>query len=274
MGRQRIWGSWERSEDKGKGRGAEVAKELIVGESSFPCYSSRLKRAAERRFQSRRRSRRLFFAFGDRSGAGGGEEPRDRWPVYIHFSVVASLGFLAPSAAARRRARPGGLGFRQSVLLSLQCFSGGCVVFVESSTDVPVRFVPSSPEKSGWSLQFGVDSSWFAWRSPAGLEVPDFLSLGDGLLGHSSIQVCIGFFGAPTVRALNLCVASLEVPSSSWESASSSSSGVSLFQGWCIERRLRWPASKMTGNILQGLGCNFAFIRGVFVRSACKLLYH
>ena len=83
-----------------------------------PCYSSRLKRAAERRFQSQRRSRRLFFAFGDRSGAGGGEEPRDRWPVYIHFSVVVSIGFLAPSAAARRRARPGGLGFRQSVLLS------------------------------------------------------------------------------------------------------------------------------------------------------------
>ena len=190
--------------------------------------------------------------------------------MYIHFSVEASLGFLAPSAAARRRARPGGLGFRQSVLLSLQCFSGGCVVFVESSTDVPVRFVPSSPEKSGWSLQFGVDSSWFAWRSPAGLEVPDFLSLGDGLLGRSSIQVCIGFFGAPTVRALKLCV---EVPSSSWESASSSSSGVSLFQGWCVERRLRWPASKMTWEVLQGLGCNRVIIRVVFVRVACKLLY-
>ena len=193
--------------------------------------------------------------------------------MYIHFSVVASLGFLAPSAAARRRARPGGLGFRQSVLLSLQCFSGGCVVVVESSTDVPVRFVPSSPEKSGWSLQFGVDSLWFAWRSPAGLEVPDFLSLGDGLLGHSSIQVCIGSCDVPTVVALKMYVASTEVSSSSWESASSCSFGAPLFVGQSVERRLRWPASKMTGNILQGLGCNFAFIRGVFVRSACKLLY-
>ena len=172
--------------------------------------------------------------------------------MYIHFSVVASLGFLAPSAAARRRARPGGLGFRQSVLLSLQCFSGGCVVVVESSSDVPVRFVPSSPEKSGWSLQFGVDSSWFAWRSPAGLEVPDFLSLGDGLLGRSSIQVCIDYFGVPIAAKdgyKKVDVASSEASSSRRRSASSRKVAVPFFPGGSGCWRLRSPVSRITGSV-------------------------
>jgi len=65
-----------------------------------------------------------------------------------------------------------------------------------------VRYVSSYLEKSGWSLPFGVVSSLLAWRSPARLEAPDLLSLGDGLLGRSSIQVCIGSCDVPTVVAL------------------------------------------------------------------------
>ena len=42
------------------------------------------KRAKGRRFELRRRSRRLFLTSSGRSGsAGGGEEPRDRRPLYI-----------------------------------------------------------------------------------------------------------------------------------------------------------------------------------------------
>ena len=105
------------------------------------------------------------------------------------------------------------------------------------------------------------------------LEAPDLLSLGDGLLGRSTIQVCIGFFGVPTDVVFKVYVTSSEVPSSSWESASSCSFGAPLFVRRRVERRLRWPALKMSGKVLQGLRYNFAFIRGVFVRNACKLLY-
>ena len=68
-----------------------------------------------------------------------------------------------------------------------------------------MRYVSSYLEKSGWSLPFGVVSSLVAWRSPTRLEAPDLLSLGDGLLGHSTIQVCIGFFGVPTDVAFKVC---------------------------------------------------------------------
>lgn len=78
-----------------------------------------------------------------------------------------------------------------------------------------MRYAYSYLEKSGYSLPFGIGSSLVAWRPPADLEVPDLLSLGDGLLRCSTFQVCIGFFGAPTVVALKMYVASSEVPSSS-----------------------------------------------------------
>jgi hypothetical protein len=146
---------------------------------------------------------------------------------------------------------------------------GGAV----SSGDGAVRYVFSYLEKSGWSLPFGVVSSLVAWRSPTRLEAPDLLSLGDGLLGRATIQLCIGFFGVPIDVAFKVYVASSEVPSSSWELASSCSFGAPLFVRRRVERRLRWPALKMTGKVLQGLGCNFTFIGGVFVRNACKLLY-
>ena len=136
-----------------------------------------------------------------------------------------------------------------------------------------MRYVSSYLEKSGWSLPFGVVSSLVAWRSPTHLEAPDLLSLGDGLLGRSTIQVCTGFFGVPTDVAFKVYVASSEVPSSSWESASSCSFDAHLFVRRRVEWRLRWPALKMTEKVLQGLGCIFDFIRGVFVRNACKLLY-
>ncbi|KAG2601485.1 hypothetical protein PVAP13_5KG437507 [Panicum virgatum] len=97
--------------------------------------------------------------------------------------------------------------------------------------DGVVRYVSSYLEKSGWSLPFGVVSSLLAWRSPARLEAPYLLSLGDGLLGRSLIQVCIGSCDVPTVVALKMYVASSKVPSSSWESASSCSFGAPLFVG-------------------------------------------
>ena len=105
-----------------------------------------------------------------------------------------------------------------------------------SSGDGAVRYVSSYLEKSGWSLPFGVVSSLVAWRSPTRLEASDLLSLGDGLLGRSTIQVCIGFFGVPTDVAFKVYVASLEVPSSSWESASSCSFGTPLFVRRRVER--------------------------------------
>ena len=92
-----------------------------------------------------------------------------------------------------------------------------------------MRYVSSYLEKSGWSLPFGVVSSLVSWRSPTRLEASNLLSLGDGLLGHSTIQVCISFFGVPTDVAFKVYVASSEVPSSSWESASSCSFGAPLF---------------------------------------------
>ena len=68
------------------------------------------------------------------------------------------------------------------------------------------------------------------------LEAPDLLSLGNGLLERSSIQVCIGFFGVPIDVAFKVYVASSEVPSSSWESASSCSFGTPLFVRRRVER--------------------------------------
>ena len=105
-----------------------------------------------------------------------------------------------------------------------------------SCGDGAVRYVSSYLEKSGWSLPFGVVSSLVARRSPTRLKASDLLSLGDGLFGRSTIQVCIGFFGVPTDVAFKVYVASLEVPSSSWESASSCSFGPPLFMRLCVER--------------------------------------
>ena len=69
------------------------------------------RRAAARRFRFRRQSRRLLLASSDRSGAGGGEELRDRWPLYIPLALLASLGFqsFASSTAARNSVVPGGV---------------------------------------------------------------------------------------------------------------------------------------------------------------------
>uniref|UniRef100_K3ZG77 Uncharacterized protein n=1 Tax=Setaria italica TaxID=4555 RepID=K3ZG77_SETIT len=59
--------------------------------------------------------------YGDRPSAGGGEEPRDRWPVYIPSSYLVrlGLGFLASSTARQRLVYPGGFDFRLPVILSL-----------------------------------------------------------------------------------------------------------------------------------------------------------
>jgi len=174
-------------------------------------------------------------------GAGVPGELGIRWVVYIFPPIRVllarlGLGFFALTSVTRRRAYPGGLGFRRPVLLFLQSISGDRGSGAVSSGDGAMRYVSSYLEKLGWSLSFGVVSSLVAWRSPTRLEAPDLLSLGDGLLGRSTIQVCIGFFGVLTNVAFKVYVASSEVPSSSWESASSCSFGTPLFVRRRVER--------------------------------------
>jgi len=205
--------------------------------------SSRWKRlvpllqATSRRFSLPPPDSLALLAAGGLSGAGEPGESGIRWLVYISppirvLLVRLGLGFFASSSATRRRAHPGGLGFRRPILLFLQSISSDRGDGNVSSGDGAVRYVSSYLEKSGWSLPFGVVSSLLAWRSPARLEAPDLLSLGDGLLGRSSIQVCISSCNVPTVllrkflrRAGNrLQVAALALLSS-WVRASSGGSG-------------------------------------------------
>jgi len=183
---------------------------------------------------------------GGLCGASVPGESGIRWVVYIFPPIRVllarlGLGFFALTSVTRRRAYPGGLGFRRPVLLFLQSISGDRGGGAVSSGDGAVRYVSSNLEKSGWSLPFGVVSSLVAQRSPTRLKASDLLSLGDGLFGRSTIQVCIGFFGVPTDVVFKVYVTSSEVPSSSWESASSCSFGAPLFMRRRVERRLRWP---------------------------------
>jgi hypothetical protein len=64
--------------------------ELLPFSSSTTVHT----RAESRRFASRRRFHRRFFASGGRSGAGGGEELRDRRPMYITYYYSLGLVWL------------------------------------------------------------------------------------------------------------------------------------------------------------------------------------
>jgi len=90
------------------------------------------------------------------------------------------------------------------------------------------------------------------------------------------IQAYIDFFGVPLAAKdgfKKLDVASSEASWSSWSSASSRKFGVPFFQGVSGGWRLRSPAARITGDMLQGLVCNCFSFRVVLVTSECKLLY-
>ena len=139
-----------------------------------------------------------------------------------------------------------------------------------------VRYISYSYlEKSGWSSSAGVALLLGDSESPAVLGAPDLLRLGDGI-GRSMIQAYIDFFGVPLATKdgfKKLDVASSEASSSSWSSASSRKFGVPFFQGESDGRRLRSPAARITGDMLQGFVCNCFSFRVVLVTSECKLLY-
>jgi hypothetical protein len=128
-----------------------------------------------RRFGSWRRFRRLLLASGGRSGPGGGEESRDRWPVYILSPISLYLGrfTLYPSLAAAATASawsPMTSGvvpctdkmryvvlvpvafYCWPVLLSLREVFGDGGGVEAFSGDGFVGFVFSLLEKSGWLL--------------------------------------------------------------------------------------------------------------------------
>jgi len=157
---------------------------------------------------------------------------------------------------------PGGLRLRLLVILSFQSIFGDGVGGGATAGAGSVRFIYSFLEESGWSCSLLVASELLAI-----LGAPDLFLLDDRVLVHSAIKVCIDFFGAPHVAkdGLKSFVTSSEVSSSSWSSASSCKLDSVLFQGCGVRRRLRRPATKATGNVIQEPGCSSLFLRGVLV---------
>ncbi|CAN6227682.1 unnamed protein product [Urochloa humidicola] len=170
---------------------------------------------------------------------------------------------------------PGGLGFRLPVLLSLLSIFSSCVGGGATAGAGSVRYVYSYLEKSGWSFPIGV-TSLLVDKSLAVLGAPDLHRLGDGFTGRLAIEAYIDFFDVPTAAKVGLKnqdAASSEASSSSWSSASSCKFAVPFFHKGSDERRLRLPATRITGRVLQRLGCNFLSFRDVLVSCECKLLY-
>ncbi|CAN6194161.1 unnamed protein product [Urochloa humidicola] len=191
-------------------------------------------------------------------------------------SFITGLATNDTAARDWRSVYPGGLGFRPPVLLSLLTSFSSCVGGGVSAEAGSVRFVYSYLEKSGWSFPAGVTSLLVDLESLAVLGAPDLRRLGDGFAGRSVIQAYIDFFDVPTAAKVgfkNQDVASLEASSSSWISASSCKFAVPFFYRGSDERRLRLPATRITGRVLQGRGCNFSSFRDVLVSCQCKLLY-
>jgi len=164
---------------------------------------------------------------------------------------------------------PGGLRLRLLVILSFQSIFGDGVGGGATAGAGSVRFIYSFLEESGWSCSLLVASELLAI-----LGAPDLFLLDDRVLVHSAIKVCIDFFGAPHVAkdGLKSFVTSSEVSSSSWSSASSCKLDSVLFQGCGVRRRLRRPATKATGNVIQEPGCSSLFLRGVLVSFKCNIL--
>lgn len=138
------------------------------------------------------------------------------------------------------------------------------------------RLAYSYLEESGWSFPFGVPLLLDDLESPADLGASDFLCLGGGFKGRSSIQVYIDDFGVPVAAKdgfKKVDVASSEASSSSWTSVSSCKFVVSFFQGGSVGWRFRSPASRITRRVLQGHGCNSYLVRDVLVNYQCNMLY-
>ena len=143
------------------------------------------------------------------------------------------------------------------MILSLQSIFGDGVGGGATAGAGSVRFIYSFLEESGWSCSLLVASELLAI-----LGAPDLFLLDDRVLARSAIKVCIDFFDAPHVAKDNLksFVTSSEVSSSSWSSASRRKFNED------VGRRLRRPAVKATGFVLQEPGCNLCF----FVECSCK----
>ncbi|CAN6283851.1 unnamed protein product [Urochloa humidicola] len=207
-----------------------------------------------------------------------------RFPWGVHFAgCFHGVGFTTDLvtkdtvAGVWRIVSTGGLGFVLPVLLSLQSFFGVGVGSDEGVRVGSVRFVSYSyREESGWSSFAGVALLLDDLESPAVVWALDLFCLGDEN-GHSAIQAYIDFIGVPIVAKVgfkNIDVASSEASSStSWSLASSCKSGVPFFQGASGGRLFWTPATKDTGFVLQGLGCNCFSLRIVLVTFGCKLLY-
>ncbi|CAO2037692.1 unnamed protein product [Urochloa humidicola] len=141
---------------------------------------------------------------------------------------------------------------------------------------VGLLLVYSYLEKSSWSFPAGVTSllvDWSRWQS-LGRQISvvsamDFLGVQRfkrtsissmcQLLPRLASKIKMWLLQKLLRRAgVRLQVASSPFP---------------FFHGGSDERRLRLPATRITGRVLQGLGCNFPSFRDVLVSYQCKLLY-
>ncbi|RLN18525.1 hypothetical protein C2845_PM02G14820 [Panicum miliaceum] len=203
-----------------------------------------------------------------------------RCPSYIFLldedEEEGVLDIYLSSTPSQRYASSCGFRLRPLVLLSFLSIFGSCVRGDAAAGAASVRYVYSYLEKLGWSFPAGVTSLLVDLESSAVLGAPDLLRLGDGFTGRSASQACIDFFDVPTAAKVgfkNLDVASSEAFSSSWSSASSRKFAVLFFHGGSDEQRLRLPATWITGEALQELGCNIPSFRDVPVSCQYKLLY-
>jgi len=195
---------------------------------------------------------------------------RVSFPDLVGFFICRSVpmagshGFFCASAAA---------GACRSARMSvLRGGSGNC--YGDGTGDAVRRLASSCLEESGWRFSFGV--SLLLVESPADLGAPVLLRLGDGFNGRSSIQACIDYFGVPIAAKdgyKKVDVASSEASSSRRRSASSRKVVVPFFPGGSGCWRLRSPALRITGRVLQGHDCKFYLLRDVLVSCPCKMLY-
>ena len=104
------------------------------------------------------------------------------------------------------------------------------------------------------------------------LEAPHSLSLDDAMAGGHLVQPWrsvtieqVDVFGVLFLVATK----NFDVSSSGWRSASSCKYGVSPLYLLVRRERVVWllrpPTKKRTGRILQGLSCNFSFLKGLII---------
>lgn len=155
-----------------------------------------------------------------------------------------------------------GLGFRLLVLLSLLCFSGGCVGDSVTSGDGAVRFAYQLVEMPGWILAPTLFGGSAPLRGSSSSDVPgdlnleasDLLEFDDGMVDDHRFQPG----RSASTKQVNIGVlyktaSKISVSSSKRRSASSN--------------ELWPPALRNTGRCLQGPDCNFLLSQGC----SCKL---